>query len=128
MISRWLLVGRRRGGRREGETQRIYVDRPGGWILTAFFVVLGLSIGDAWFTLDVLNRGGSEANPVMRTALVFGDTTFVILKTVITILGAAFLCLHKTWPLGRVCLWIALLGYSAVTAFHLWGRLFYLHR
>jgi hypothetical protein len=116
MLSRYLLRGRRRGG--PGESF-VYVDRPGPWVIGAFATLLVLSIADAWFTLRILERGGREANPLMRQALALGTTHFVVLKTAVTFVGAAFLCLHKNWPLGRLCLWIALAGYAALTAYHL---------
>ena len=121
MLSRFLLVGRRREGRREGERQNTYVDRPGVWMLIAFAAVLTLSLADAWFTLDLLRRGATEANPVMRAALDLGDRAFVLIKTGMTVLAMGFLCLHKNWVLGRVCMGLALLGYSALTAYHLFA-------
>ena len=122
LLSRFLFVGRRRGGRREGERRYVYVDRPGGWIVAAFVAVLSLSLFDAWFTLDLLRRGATEANPVMRAALDLGDRPFVFIKTVMTVVALGFLCLHKNWPLGRLCLGIALLGYTALTAFHIYAQ------
>ena len=117
MLSRHLLFGRRRRGRRMGETDRVYVDRPGRWATATFIAVMTLSMADAYFTLNVLAAGGEEANPVMGAALSLGNVAFVILKMALTFLGAAFLCLHKTWPLGRACLWAALLGYTALAAY-----------
>ena len=122
MLSRWLFFGRRKGGRRDGESDFVYVDRPGGWILAAFIAVVGLSLLDAWYTLDLLKRGATEANPVMRAALEISDEAFVVIKTVITVLGAGFLCLHKNWPLGRTCLVIALFGYSTLLFYHLYAQ------
>ena len=122
MLSRYLLMGRRRGGRRLGETNFVYVDRPGGWIVAAFGAILGLSLLDAWYTLDLIKRGATEANPVMRAALHLGDREFVLIKTVITTLAVGFLCLHKNWPLGRLCLIIALLGYSILIGYHLYAQ------
>lgn len=119
MVSRYLFLGRRRAGRRDGETDRIYVDRPGPWVIAGFVVLVGLSLLDAGFTLWLLERGATEANPVMRAALHLGNPAFVVIKSVVTILAVGFLCLHKNWPLGRVCLVIALLGYSALTLYHL---------
>lgn len=119
MISRYLLFGRRAGGRRDGEREKVYVDRPGRWVVAAFFAVMLLSVADAYFTLKVLSQGGEEANPVMRAALALGNRGFVILKTGVTFAGTAFLCLHKNWPLGRMCLWIAFVGYAALTAYHI---------
>lgn len=122
MLSRFLFFGRRAGGRREGEQKFTYVDRPGVWILVAFAAVLALSLFDAWFTLELLKRGATEANPVMRAALDLGDHAFVLIKTVITIVAAGFLCLHKNWPLGRVCLGLALVGYTVLMGYHLYAH------
>jgi hypothetical protein len=122
MLTRFLFTGRRRGGRRVGESERIYVDRPGPWIIAGFVVLVLLSGLDAAFTLSHLQHGATEANPLMRAALQLGDRAFVILKTVITVLAVGFLCLHKNWPLGRLCLALAILGYAALTAYHLYGH------
>jgi hypothetical protein len=119
MLSRWLLSGRRRGGRREGERRHVYVDRPGFWALAGFFLILTLSILDAAFTLALLRRGATEANPVMQATLHLGDGAFVFIKTVVTAAAAGFLCLHKNWPLGRFCTVAAIVGYGVLTAFHL---------
>jgi hypothetical protein len=122
MLSRFLLFGRRAAGRRDDERDFTYVDRPGFWILAAFGAVLALSLFDAWFTLELLKRGATEANPVMRAALDLGDHAFVLIKTVITIIATGFLCLHKNWPLGRVCLGLALIGYTVLTAYHIYAH------
>lgn len=123
MLSRYTLFGRRRRGRREGETENVYVDRPGPYVITAFFAITALSLLDATCTLYELSRGGTEANPIMRAALELGNHGFVFLKTILTVVGAAFLCLHKNWKLGRVSLWVAICGYTALTAWHLYGLL-----
>jgi hypothetical protein len=122
MLSRFLLVGRRAAGRRDGERRFVYVDRPGVWIVLAFAAILALSLFDAWFTLELLKRGAEEANPVMRAALDLGDSAFVLIKTTITILATGFLCLHKNWPLGRLCLGLALVGYTVLTGYHLYAQ------
>ena len=122
MMSRFLFWGRRRHGRRDGEREKVYVDRPGPWMIAAFLIIVGLSILDAGFTLFELKQGATEANPVMRAALHLGDHAFVLIKTSVTILATGFLMLHKNWPLRRVCLTIALFGYSALTLYHLYAQ------
>jgi hypothetical protein len=121
MLSRYLLTGRRRGGRRASETEHIYVDRPGPWVVAGFLSLVLLSAADAWFTLNALAKGAEEANPVMRAALSLGNTGFVIVKTLVTVVCGAFLALHKTWRLGRLCLWFALGAYGVLTVWHLMG-------
>ncbi len=122
MLSRWSFKGRRIGGRRDGERDYIYVDRPGGWMALAFTALLALSLLDAWFTLDLIRSGATEANPVMRAALTLGNHAFVLIKTVITIFAVGFLCLHKNWPLGRLCMMLALYGYSVLILYHLYAQ------
>ena len=123
MLTRYLLFGRRRSGRRGDETERVYVDRPGPWITAAFLLLTTLSAADAFFTLHELSLGATEANPIMRAALELGNGPFVIIKTIVTVVGAGFLALHKNWTLGRRCLGFALGGYVALTGYHLWGLL-----
>jgi uncharacterized protein DUF5658 len=118
MISRYQLWGRRRGGRREGEQSRIYVDRPGRWVITACAFVIALSIADAHVTLRILGEGGTEINPVMRTMLALGERPFLIVKLALTLTGAAIVYLHNTWPLGRLSMWIALGSYGFLTGYH----------
>ncbi len=119
MLSRHLFWGRRRTGRRAGEQSRIYVDRPGPWVTTACVALVALSIADAWVTLRILSAGGEEINPLMRRVLALGDGPFVFVKVGLTVLGAFVLCLHQTWPIGRICLWAALGAYGVLTAYHL---------
>jgi hypothetical protein len=59
----------------------------------------------------------------MRLVLSLGNGPFVVVKTGVTVVGLALLSLHKTWPLGRACLWVALGGYALVTAIHIAGLL-----
>lgn len=99
------------------------MDRVGPWVIAAFATILLLSAVDAYLTLRLIARGGEEANPIMRLALSLGDGSFVVVKTTLTLVGLALLSLHKTWPLGRACLWLAFAGYSVVTALHIWGLL-----
>lgn len=122
MVSKYLFRGRRKGARRDGEAAYSYVDRPGAWMMAAFVCIVGLSLLDAFYTLDLLTRGATEANPVMKLALEVSDEAFVVIKTVITILGAGFLCLHKNWPLGRLCLVVALVGYSVLLGYHMYAQ------
>ena len=122
MFSKYLLFGRRERARRDGEGEFAYVDKPGAWILAGFTALVGLSLLDAWYTLDLLKRGATEANPIMKAALDVSDQAFVVIKTVITVAGAAFLSLHKNWPLGRVCMAVALFGYSMLLFYHLYAQ------
>jgi hypothetical protein len=100
------------------------VDWPGGWVIIAFVAVFALSLLDAYLTLRMLADGhGEEANPLMRLAMSYGEGSFVLLKAALTLSGMALLAVHKNWPLGRICLWLAFVGYAVVTGLHIWGVL-----
>jgi hypothetical protein len=119
MVSRYLFRGRRRAGRRASEQNHQYVDQPQRRVLATCLFVLLCSIADAYVTLGMVSAGSSEANPLMEAVLSLGSAPFVVLKTTLTFFGAAVLCLHQNWPLGRAGLLIALGGYGILVLYHL---------
>jgi hypothetical protein len=124
-LSRHWLAGRRKGGRRAGEGKDVYVDRYRAWEWAAVAALLLLCLADLVLTLDVLDRGGEEVNPVMRWALERGVGTFAVLKLGLTLLGALVLLLRVRFRwmrqalLALVAAYVVLIGYHAV----LQGRL-----
>lgn len=122
MLSRYTLFGgRRRGARRSGASSEQYVDRyPGG--LAAALVAIGVLCSlDAVFTLLYIQKGGEEANPVMRALM--GSTspqTFVLLKCLVTNLGLVVLCLHKNFRYVKAVIGALLATYVALLLYHLY--------
>ena len=101
LFSRHWLIGRRKIGRRDGETSNIYVDRYDAWDWTLVLGVLGLSLLDMVFTLIHLEAGGTEANPVMAWALEWGGHGgFKAVKIVTTVIGLLVL-LERLNPVER---------------------------
>ena len=94
------LYGRRQGFRRAGEGGNTYVDclapRISG---LAVFVLIG-SILDAYLTILHIQRGGSEANPFMALVLTYGYAPFIVVKMVITGIGAWLLAAHQQFVLA----------------------------
>ena len=78
--------GRRRSDRRF-PVQDVFGE--GAMILAAMLMVLSLT--DAFLTLNILARGGSEVNPVMNYMLGFGTFAFVATKMVMTAIPVAAL-------------------------------------
>lgn len=121
IVSRFTFTGRRRGGRRDGETANIYVDRYSSeeWFLATG--VLVLSFADLVFTLVHLSVGGKEANPVMDWFLQIGGThAFTIAKTVFTLLGVSVLLLHVRFERVKLLMRLAFTLYLALFIFHLY--------
>jgi hypothetical protein len=120
MFSRFTLFGgRRKGGRRGGETNAIYVDQLGlkaGVILVLIFVFHCL---DAGFTLFHLTRGGKELNPFMGFLIGISPSAFLGVKLGLAAVGLSFLGLHKNFPHVRKGIVFLFLLYAGVVLYHL---------
>ncbi len=97
------LRSRRRSGRRSDETELLFLDWHHPWL---FFLATGtmlLSVTDAFMTLQLLNRGMIEANPIMAWALDYGIAMFVLSKLALTAFGILTLVyLAKARFLNRI--------------------------
>ncbi len=113
--------GRRHTVRRVEEREGAFVDVHGPRMLAVVMVILGLNVLDAWFTLLFLSHGGKELNPLVQAVLDLGPDPwpFVLLKTVGIGAACAFLTMTKHFRPARIGLWIVLVGYSALLAWHL---------
>jgi hypothetical protein len=122
ILSRYTFFGGRRAGDRRGVARDgQYVDRyPTG--LAVALVAIGLLCAvDAVFTLLYMQKGGDEANPVMKALIdAAGPRNFLVLKCVITNLGLVVLCLHKNFRFVRPVIGALLFVYSALFGYHLY--------
>jgi Domain of unknown function (DUF5658) len=112
------LRGRRQGARRAGEGQNTYVDRPHRRVSLMVGIITVCSLLDALFTLLYIERGGSEANPLMALAINLGVRTFVGLKMGLTGVGTVLLALHQNFRLGLRGLYGIVLTYLVLLAYH----------
>lgn len=117
--------GSRARGRRKGENQNIYVDVFKRRDLILVLVILVLNILDAWFTLDYLQKGGTEANPVANRLLEAGDGWFVAAKCLMVALCLVFLVLHKTFRHVRTALLFLLSFYGVLLVYHIYLQMDY---
>ncbi len=115
-------MGRRRQGRRAGESEGSYFDRYRGleWFLVGGIVVL--SLFDLLFTLDYLSKGGAEANPIMDAALQQSEGLFIGAKIGVTLVGAVFLLIHVRFRRVKGLLALVFLLYCVLTVYHLYLR------
>ncbi len=119
IFSRYWLTGRRKGARRIGEGDNIYVDRYvwAEWALVGGILVL--SALDLIFTLIHLAVGGEEANPAMAWLLSHGRGVFGAVKMATTMLGLLVLLLHVRFRRVRTLLFGAFFLYAALMVWHL---------
>ncbi len=119
MFSRYWLRGRRRGGRRSSEIERIYVDVYAPSEFAMAFGLLGLSVIDLLLTQQHVHAGGAEANPVMAWVLREGGAQgFTIAKIVLTLIATAVLLLHIRFRLARRMLRVLLVVNLCVMVWH----------
>jgi hypothetical protein len=95
-LNRYTLWGRRMTFRREEDKKRGgYVDRYSSGLLFLLILIVGLNVLDVLFTMMILDNGGWEINPVVRSAiLVYGDG-FWVWKFGIVSVPLILLCLHS---------------------------------
>jgi len=96
-LSRFTLWGQRRAFRRREDQEREggYVDQYSSGLLILLILPVGLTILDALFTMMILNDGGWEINPFVRSAIqLFGDR-FWVWKFAIVSIPLILLCLHS---------------------------------
>lgn len=113
-----LWGGRRRAGRRAGETEGIFVDQYSGRLLLVMLWIALMNAGDSFFTLLHLQSGGIELNPVAAAMLETGRLGFVLLKSLVITIPLIVLTLHKSFPLARLGIWTAAAAYTALLAYH----------
>ena len=91
-----LFMRRRRGPRRaddSGRGQYVVIHEPAVVVLTLGIVLL--CIADAFFTLNIIDRGGEEVNPFMRVLLEKDVLLFFSVKFTITSFCLLFTIVHK---------------------------------
>ena len=99
-ISRFILRGRRRTFRRKEDQNRGgYVDHFSSGLLFLLILVAGLNVLDALFTMMILDDGGWEINPVVRSVIQLYGDGFWIWKLALVSVSLILLCLHSKFRL-----------------------------
>jgi hypothetical protein len=95
-LNRFALWGKRRTFRRQIDQQKGgYVDHYNGLLFFFLVSIVTLNILDAFLTVMILDLGGSEVNPIVRSAIeVYGDK-FWVWKFIIGSACVVLLCLHS---------------------------------
>lgn len=81
------LRSRRRTTRRVSEDMPIFTDYHHPWLFFLATGIMMLSCFDAFLTLQLLDRGAIEINPVMAAVINQGTLTFAVTKMLLTGIG-----------------------------------------
>ena len=97
------FVRPRRGNRsrRETDTHGFYVDFHEPRLLVVVLVTLSLCIVDVYVTLFLLQKGGTELNPIMRELIETDVWLFFVFKYVVTAAGLFILLSYKNFRLYK---------------------------
>jgi hypothetical protein len=99
-LSRFTLCGQRKAFRRKEDKQKGgYVDRYHSGLLILLTSAAGLTVLDALFTMMILDDGGWEINPVVRSVIQLYGNRFWVWKFVIVSFPLTILCLHSRFKL-----------------------------
>jgi hypothetical protein len=120
-------AGQRMAARRAGEHRQPYfVDRFSSAMFLAILTLILASIIDAILTIQLIESGANEINPLMARLLDHGMQTFLVGKYVLTVVGLPLLLIFKNhYLLGTrirvgylipmaVALYAVLIGYQLV--------------
>lgn len=119
MISRYTLRGRRTRIRRDTDFLRgRYVDRVTGRYLAVLVLLLVFVSIDAASTLFIIDRGGSEANPLMDNTLRLGAGWFLLVKLGPLPLAFALFSVHRYFGWVRAGLVVLTVVYGALMLYH----------
>jgi hypothetical protein len=95
-LSRFTLSGRRRTFRRKEDKEKGgYVDQYSSGLLFLIILVVGLTVLDALFTMMILDNGGWEINPIVRSVIQLYGDRFWVWKFAIVSLPLILLCIHN---------------------------------
>ena len=95
--------GRRSEVRRKQESAiPYYTDFYEFWVGLNVIFIISLSALDSFFTLQILERGGIEINPLMQTLLEINNSAFIIGKMLITAVCVLFVMVHIKFKILRL--------------------------
>jgi hypothetical protein len=102
-LSRFTLWGSRRTFRRKIDQQKGgYVDHYSALLFFFLISAVVLNILDAFITIMILDLGGWEVNPIVRSGIeVYGDK-FWVWKFAIVSACVVFLCLHSKFRRAKL--------------------------
>jgi hypothetical protein len=96
------------------------VDRYGPGLLFLLVSILGLNVLDALLTIMILEDGGEEMNPVVRSVIQLHGDNFWIWKFLMVSVPVILLCLHSKFRLVMPVLFGISAIYMTVILFQVW--------
>jgi hypothetical protein len=101
-FSKYWLMGRRAGIRRKEDRQKPWkLDQYSPKTFATILSIVGLSVLDAMFTLELVDRGAGEVNPIMAYYLGRGPFVFFCTKYLLTFASVLVILLSQSFYPAR---------------------------
>jgi len=98
----YTFFGRRRRFRRKSDREKgENLDRYSPTLFFFIVLILALNILDSLFTMMILDLGGRELNPIVRSIMALHGDRFWIYKFLMVSGSLVFMCLHRGFKLLR---------------------------
>lgn len=121
-----IKIGRRMKDRRDSSkrSKAAYVDRYSWQVVLCVIGIMILSAMDAFFTLNILAKGGEELNIFMAVLIEDNITKFVSIKLALTAFALLLLTIHQNVKLiaslrVRHLQYMVLVGYASLIGYEL---------
>ena len=120
-LSRYTFLGRRRNFRRKPDQERGgYTDCYSEELFFILILIVALNILDSFFTLIILDRGGWEVNPIVRSVIELYGDGFCVWKLFIISISLFCLCLHSNFGGVRSLIKVTGLIYAVVVLYQVY--------
>jgi hypothetical protein len=111
------LLSRRRDARRADEVDPVFTDWHHPWLFFLATGIMIMSCMDAFLTLQLIQRGAYEANPVMAAVMAQGTANFTVTKMLLTGVGIlALVFLARVMFFNRMRTGLILTGFFSFYA------------
>ncbi len=120
MLSPYTFWGRRKDFRRKTDKERGgYIDRYSPGILFFLILIVGLNVLDAIFTIMIVDIGGFEINPLVRSVIFLYGDKFWIWKFGVVSASLILLCLHIKFRMVKAIIFGIALIYIGIISYQL---------
>jgi hypothetical protein len=111
------MRSRRHNTRRTADAEPVFTDWHHPWLFFLATGIMLLSSMDAFFTIQLIERGAFEANPLMAKVMQFGTQAFAASKMLLTGFGIlALVFLSRSRFFNRVRTGLFLTGFFSIYA------------
>jgi Domain of unknown function (DUF5658) len=101
-FSKYWLTGKRASIRRKEDRQKRWqLDQYSPKMFAIILSIVGLSVLDAMFTLELIDQGAAEVNPIMAYYLNWGPVVFFCIKYLLTFASVLVILLGQRIYPGR---------------------------